>query len=218
MIVVCVSDTHLQHKFDVPPGDLILHSGDATWRGTSEEILKFAEWYGALPHASKVFVAGNHDWGFQNGEAELCRAILADHGITYLQDSGVEIGGLKIWGSPWQPEFCNWAFNLSRVEGELAERWALIPDDTNVLITHGPPKGILDRTNGMYHEPENVGCWDLRARIKSLKALKAHVFGHVHPGYGVEGVDGVMHVNASVCDESYRPVNKPVVLDLGAPL
>src|SRR5690606_27797878 len=129
-------------------------------------------------------------------------------GLTYLRDAGVEIDGVRFWGSPWQPEFFDWAFNLPRGEA-LAARWALVPEDTDVLITHGPPRGILDRT--VTGTP--VGCDDLRAALDRL-APRLHVFGHIHEAYGrVEG-PRTTFVNASVCDVRYRAVNDPVVVDL----
>lgn len=219
MRFVCLSDTHLRHNFKVPEGDVLLHAGDATWKGNESELVKFIGWFASHPHKHKVFVAGNHDWGFQEDRAKWEEA-LKHGGITYLQDSGVTIDGFKIWGSPWQPEFCNWAFNLPRHTTELRGRWALIPDDTDVLITHGPPKGILDRTNGRYDAPENVGCYDLRERVSNLHRLKLHVFGHIHCAYGSdtralrEGGQVVRFVNASVCDENYDPTNPVQVVEI----
>jgi len=104
---------------------------------------------------------------------------LLKNATCYLENSGVEIDGVKFWGSPWQPEFFNWAFNLPRGR-RLAEIWALIPDDTEVLITHTPPYGILDRVDS----GEHVGCEDLRRALQRVKP-KVHVFGHIHEDRGV---------------------------------
>lgn len=222
MKIVAMSDTHTRTRFNVPDGDILIHSGDATFRGDYDEIWDFAKWYSEFPHKYKIFVAGNHDWGFQK-KPEIFHPMMKDNGIIYLQDDLVEIEGLKIYGSPWQPEFCSWAFNLSRYEGELTRKWAQIPDDTHILVTHGPPKGILDRTaehsyltptGEAYSAPEHVGCWDLRERIRSLKKLKLHVMGHIHHSYGKEIVDGVVFANSSVCNERYEAVNPPIVIDL----
>lgn len=215
MKIVCISDTHLQHNFKVPDGDVLVHAGDGTRMGKHHEIWDWAGWMGGLPHKHKIAIAGNHDWGFQK-DPFVSRELMQRHGITYLQDSGVMIDGVKFWGSPWQPEFCGWAFNLSRFEGDLTRVWEQIPDDTNVLVTHGPPKNILDLTGDKYHAAENVGCWDLRERVRKLKALKLHVFGHIHTSYGQELADGVKFVNASTCDENYDPVNPPIVVDASA--
>lgn len=220
--LVCISDTHTRTNFQVPDGDVLIHSGDATFRGDYSEVWDFARWYGEFPHEHKIFVAGNHDWGFEK-QPEIFRKMMSDNNITYLQDSGMEIRGLIFYGSPWQPEFGGWAFNLSRFEGELTHKWAIIPDDTNVLITHGPPKGILDLTagydcmtpSGVDHEPpERVGCWDLTERVRKLKSLRAHIFGHIHHSYGKEVIDGVTYLNSSICNEQYKAVNAPHVIDV----
>ncbi|MBA3784786.1 MAG: metallophosphoesterase [Acidobacteria bacterium] len=208
--IVCLSDTHnCSEQIIVPNGDILIHAGDATIRGTIDEIILFNEWFANLPHAYKIFVAGNHDWLFETNN-RYARNLL-DKSIIYLQDSSVEIGGLKIYGSPWQPRFFDWAFNLMR-GAELAEKWKLIPDDTDILITHGPPFGILDEVPRQYWI-ENTGCEELRKRVETIKP-KLHIFGHIHCGYGQAEKFGVKFVNASNCDESYEPTNAPIVIDL----
>lgn len=205
MRIVCLSDTHNHlDRIDVPDGDLLIHAGDFTGRGTQPEVERFAEVLAALPHAHKVVIAGNHDFMFELAPDE-ARDLLID--CTYLEDSGCEVGGLRIWGSPWQPWFHDWAFNL-RGEDELAARWALIPDDTDVLITHGPPRGILDRTP----DGEEVGCAELERAIRRVRP-GLHVFGHIHEGYGLVERAGTIHVNACNCTLDYRPTNAPVSLD-----
>src|SRR5690606_11518487 len=137
-----------------------------------------------LPHKRKIFVAGNHDWLFEKDD-DRARGLL-DPGISYLQDSSTEIDGLKIYGSPWQPRFFDWAFNLNRGR-EMAEKWAMIPDEIDILITHGRPHGILDLVPRQGWN-ENTGCEELRKRVEQLShlgRLKLHVFGHIHCGYGV---------------------------------
>ncbi|HEX8247651.1 MAG TPA: metallophosphatase domain-containing protein, partial [Pyrinomonadaceae bacterium] len=203
----CLSDTHNRNEqIKVPGGDILIHAGDATTRGTIDEIVLFNEWFAALPHRHKIFVAGNHDWLFET-DNRIARKLLSDE-IIYLQDSAVEIEGLKIYGSPWQPWFFDWAFNLPRGE-PLAEKWKLIPDDTEILITHGPPFGILDFPPDGF----SVGCERLRRRVEEIR-LKLHIFGHIHHSYGTEEKFGVKFVNASVCDEAYEPTNPPPVFDL----
>ena len=212
MKIVCLSDTHNSNsQIEVPDGDLLIHAGDATITGTIDEIVLFNEWFAGLPHKYKIFVAGNHDWLFENNPIP-ARKILSDK-IIYLRDSFVEIEGLKIYGSPWQPRFFDWAFNLTR-GAELAEKWKLIPDDTDILITHGPPFGILDEVPRRYFV-ENTGCEELRKRVEELRLnkLKLHVFGHIHCGYGRAEKFGVKFINASNCDESYAPTNAPIVVD-----
>lgn len=214
MRIVCISDTHnCTNEIVVPEGDILIHSGDATITGTVEEVKRFNEWFAGLPHKHKIFVAGNHDWLFEKNN-ELARRSL-DPSIIYLQDSSTEIDGLRIYGSPWQPRFYDWAFNLMR-GSEIAEKWRLIPDDIDILITHGPPHLILDAVPTRFGE-ENAGCEELRKRVEQIaeqKKLKLHIFGHIHCGYGIHEEFGVKFVNASTCDESYSPVQLPVVVDL----
>lgn len=214
MRIVCISDTHnCNEEIVVPDGDLLIHSGDAVTSGTLNEIERFFNWFASLPHKRKVLIAGNHDWAFQL-QPDKVRALIPES-LTYLQDSSTEIDGLKIYGSPWQPRFFDWAFNLNRGP-ELAEKWARIPDDIDVLITHGPPHGILDLVPRKGWD-ENTGCEELRKRVEQIAAygrLKLHVFGHIHCGYGVHEEFGVKFVNASTCDEQYNPTNPPIVVDL----
>ncbi len=214
MRIVCISDTHnANEQIEVPDGDVLIHAGDATITGTTEEIRRFNRWFAAQPHKNKIFVAGNHDWLFAREESA-ARRLLADD-IIYLQDDIVEIEGRKIYGSPWQPRFYDWAFNLMRGP-ELAEKWAMIPDDVDILVTHGPPNGILDEVP-LKFGIENAGCEELRTRVDEigkLGRLKLHVFGHIHCGYGELQHAGVRFVNASTCDEDYRPVQPPIVIDL----
>ncbi len=205
--IVCLSDTHnFNEEITVPDGDVLIHAGDATMRGTIDEIVFFNQWFKKQPHRHKIFVAGNHDWLFETNN-RLARELL-DNSICYLQDSHIEIEGLKIYGSPWQPRFYDWAFNLNRGE-EMAEKWKMIPADTDILITHGPPHEILDLTpNG-----DSAGCEELRKIVEKIRP-KVHIFGHIHSGYGTIEKFGVKFINASNCDESYSPINPPIVFDI----
>jgi Icc-related predicted phosphoesterase len=204
---VVISDTHLQHSFRVPFGDLLLHCGDLTGRGTLTEINKAMEWLGDLPHTEKIFIAGNHDF-LAERDPGLFKSLVPKN-VTYLQDSGYEWNGLKFWGSPVTPRFFDWAFNVDR--GPLIRRhWDMIPEDTDVLLTHGPPYGLLDKLpSGM-----KVGCRDLTARLEKLSKLKIHAFGHIHHSYGVLKNNETVFVNAATCNENYNPVNEPIVLDI----
>jgi Icc-related predicted phosphoesterase len=213
--IVCISDTHnCNEEIVVPDGDILIHSGDATIRGSEDEIVAFLGWFSGLPHKHKIFVAGNHDWMYEIANRR-ARLLTDNAQIIYLQDSSIEIDRLKIYGSPWQPRFYDWAFNLNR-GAEMAEKWKLIPEDIDILITHGPPHGILDavpRLSGIDH----AGCEELRTRVEDIAAhgkLKLHVFGHIHCGYGVHEDCGVKFVNASTCDEKYNPTQPPIVVDL----
>lgn len=219
MRVVFTSDTHnYLHLVSVPDGDVLVHCGDATMHGKQSELLKFSKEFSALPHKVKIFVAGNHDESFEYRKYEALSYL--DDSITYLEDSELVVDGVKFYGSPWQPKFYDWAFNLSRGL-PLAEKWAMIPEDTNVLITHGPPYGIGDSTYGVSSFlPEHVGCQALRLRVAALSKLnnlKVHAFGHIHEGYGLyteESIPGIKFINASACDAAYHPLQEPIVVDL----
>jgi predicted phosphohydrolase len=207
MRLVCISDTHFPpHALQIPDGDVLIVAGDVCLRGHDYELELFDRFLGRLPHRHKLLVAGNHDWVLAEAGHEAAQALVKN--ATYLEDSGIDIDGVKFWGSPWQPEFYNWAFNLPRGP-KLAQVWAKIPNDTDVLITHGPPYGTLDQVPS----GEHVGCEEL---LKALQRVRPtiHVFGHVHEGYGVLKKDGITFINASLCDERYRPINTPIVTDL----
>lgn len=172
--------------------------------GKKPQVKAFGEWFSSLPHENKVVIAGNHDFMF---ESALSTAIKLLGDVIYLQDSSTYKCGFKIYGSPWQPWFYDWAFNLQRGE-TIAVKWNKIPLDTDILITHGPPARILDKTL----EGDIVGCEDLLKRIGEVKPT-LHVFGHIHEAYGVVRKGETVHVNACNCDRKYRPVNPPIVLD-----
>jgi Icc-related predicted phosphoesterase len=205
MRVVLLSDTHRRHgEIPVPEADLLIHAGDFSGHGTRSQIQAFDDWLGSLPHPHKVVIAGNHDFLFE--KVENPHSLLKN--ARYLQDEEVVIGGLRIWGSPWQPRFFDWAFNLDRGE-PLRRVWQKIPDGIDILVTHGPPKGILDRV----HRGGEVGCEELREALRRIRP-RLHVFGHIHEAYGQLHVGGTHFVNAASCDLNYRPVNPPVVVEL----
>ncbi|MDP4532865.1 metallophosphatase domain-containing protein [Marinobacter salarius] len=210
MRLVCISDTHSMHRriTDLPEGDVLIHAGDCLGAGTLQNVEEFNDWLGILPHRHKIVIAGNHDWVFQQAP-DLARATLTN--AIYLEDDGIEVEGLRFWGSPWTPTFMDWAFMLDRGQ-PLHDHWQLIPENTDVLITHGPPHGIADEVEAGFGTL-NVGCNDLLDRIDSL-SLKAHIFGHIHEGYGSVVKDGICFVNASTCDERYRPINPPILIDI----
>jgi Icc-related predicted phosphoesterase len=207
MRMVVISDTHGRHDgWNVPDGDVLVHCGDLTKRGTLAQLRAAATFVRSLPHQHKIVIAGNHDFGLQRKPAE-ARATMS--GLTYLEDQSTEIDGVRFYGSPWQPWFYDWAFNLRRGE-PLARVWAAIPDDTEVLVTHGPPYGHGDRVE---RPPgELVGCRDLLARVRDVRP-KVHCFGHIHESAGVTTAGGTLFVNASICDLDYRPTLPARVLD-----
>ena len=211
--ITFISDTHNKHNHltsnaystILGSGDVLIHSGDISSMGKSHEIQNFLNWFAHTDFKHKIFIAGNHDFGFENGY-EIDQEF-KDMGVHYLQDSEVTIDGIKFYGSPWQPEFYNWAFNLPRGE-KLAQKWAEIPDNTDVLITHGPAYGILDYAPMGGH----VGCEELYKRIFDIKP-KIHVCGHIHDSYGQKTIDGVEFLNASVLNDRYEYAHKPIVID-----
>jgi Icc-related predicted phosphoesterase len=222
MRIVLLSDTH-GHAVRTPDGDILIHAGDLTPSGTSSEIAAGVKWLASLPHRHKILIAGNHDRLFEKRPDEAA-SILHSAGVTYLQDACINIEGFLIYGSPWQPEFMHWAFNVPR--GKLAKYWNLIPPDLDILVTHGPPYGILDQRvpGGMrklapwedeeqFAGSDHVGCEELLAAVERIKP-RIHVFGHIHRSYGTAQNEQTTFYNACSCNEDYEPVNKPWVIDL----
>jgi Icc-related predicted phosphoesterase len=215
MRIIAISDTHDRHdKIVIPDGDVIIHAGDATTRGTESQITSFLDWYAKLPHKYKILVAGNHDWLFQR-DPWLTRTMCWDRDIILLDDTSVHLEGVKFHGSPWSPTFFNWAFNADR-GADIKVHWDLIQDDTDVLITHGPVYGILDevvRVSGTsYDPPRLVGCEELLLAVKRVKP-DLHICGHIHCGHGEKHIDGTSFYNASICDEMYYPSNPVTIID-----
>lgn len=217
MKLVCISDTHTRHReINMPEGDILICSGDITFRGELDVIEDFADWLKYLPYKHKLIVFGNHEVGIEKGpKRPKAIEFIKNSGSIYLEDSGVEINGIKFWGSPITPFFCNWEWNRHRGK-DINHHWKLIPDDTNVLITHGPVYGILDEAPRGVASYSHVGCEDLLNRIWELKDLKIHCCGHIHDGYSIKPkeVEGIKFINASICDERYHPSNSPIVIDL----
>ena len=207
MKIVCISDTHAKHReLVLPDGDLLIHAGDISRRGWPKEVRQFLTWFASQPHPHKVFIAGNHDFLFEQESAETIAEMIPE-GVHYLNDSGVEIEGIKIWGSPVQPWFHDWAFNRQR-GAEIQQHWDLIPADTDLLLVHGPPFGILDR---IIHG-QRVGCENLLATVQKI-VPKLCVFGHIHEDYGMVRKGETWFVNASVLDHGYQLRNAPVEIE-----
>lgn len=206
MQIIAISDTHGQHRnLKVPDGDILIHAGDISRGGTKEQVINFLEWFSEQNHPHKIFIAGNHDFFFEEAHAEEISKLIPD-GVIYLNDSGVEINGVKFWGSPITPWFNNWAFNRQR-GAEIKKYWDLIPNDIDVLVTHGPPFGILDET--VYGK--RTGCEELLLRVYHVMP-KYHIFGHIHEDCGCLTKRGTTFVNASVLDDWYKLKNKPKIL------
>jgi len=157
-----------------------------------------------LPHPHKIVIAGNHDFCFES-DREACEKILTN--CIYLQDQEVTINGMRFYGSPWQPWFYDWAFNLERGP-EIRVKWNLIPKGTDILITHGPPYGIGDLTA----QEDHAGCQDLLEVVEKIKPA-IHIFGHIHEGYGISSNGITTFINVSSCDQLYQPVNPPLIYE-----
>jgi 3',5'-cyclic AMP phosphodiesterase CpdA len=229
MKIAFISDTHSKHNLitkDLLGGHLLIHAGDISSMGYKHEIQDFCKWFDSLDNYDfKMFIAGNHDWGFIDRETffvhrsvvipKSTEEILNSYkNFEYLRDSSVEaqIGDekpVKIYGSPWQPEFFDWAFNLPKNGSELKQKWNNIPNDVDILITHGPAYGYVDKVIG---RTDNLGCELLRDRIKEIKP-KIHVCGHIHSGYGYVFDGNTHYINASVLNEQYKYNNKPLTVE-----
>ncbi|OWZ12516.1 Calcineurin-like phosphoesterase [Phytophthora megakarya] len=225
--VVCISDTHAKHRNlqNVPMGDVLLHCGDFTQRGTHTEIRDFNAWLGTLPHRHKVVIAGNHDvcmdaveydqhWNkaFRHKEyndPSASRSLLTN--CTYLENRSVVVEGVKFYGSPMTSPIPGraGAFNVDRGFAE-DQHWAKVPTDVDVLVTHGPPHGILDTTFTGLH----VGSETLLKETMSRIRPRFHVFGHIHEAYGATRVGQTVFVNAATSTLLAKPRHAPVVLDI----
>lgn len=216
--LVLIGCTHGYHDQLTPPlGDILVHTGDFSSHGHSNDTIAFLKWFEAQPHAHKVLICGNHDW-LAEKEPERFMALLARHAlsVTYLQDAGATIAGLRFWGSPVQPRFLDWAFNRDR-GAAIKQHWDLIPTGmVDVLVTHGPPtKGMLDFTP---HGNVHVGDADLYDAIQRVEP-RLFACSHIHAGYGHStiphpGGRATECYNASICTEAYKPTNAPWVVDL----
>ena len=202
--------------------DCLVHAGDFTGTGTNAQTEAFGDFLCEFAKPSFV-IAGNHDVTFdepyyedrgrqrfhgRNAQEGDPRKLLPES-CTYLEDSATVHEGIRLYGSPWQPEFCDWAFNLQR-GAQIREKWAMIPDEVEVLMTHGPPHG---RLGGICSNGFDAGCEELRTRIEQVKPL-IHICGHIHEDYGVFLHKGVIIVNASSVNLSYMATNPPIVFDI----
>lgn len=217
MKITLIADMHGNLKFSVPEADLLLVAGDlcpahheaylsidqqADWLG-----VEFRYWLVDQPVKECVAVAGNHDWIWEKDKKRVPRMNANFH---YLEDESIELMGVKIHGTPWQLPFNNWAFNKNPEKIKL--HWENIPNDTDILICHSPPYGIMD-TVKYDGRSRQIGSASLRKRIFEIKP-KIVVFGHNHDKYGVEEHKGIRFVNCSLVNEQYRMVKKPIVLEI----
>lgn len=219
--IACISDTHNQHRnLIIPQCDVLVHAGDYSYTGDFQSLWEINQWFGELKKegvcSEVVTVCGNHDFLYEKNPT-LARSIMTN--CIYLQDEPLEFMGYKWYGSPRTPFFCNWAFNEQRGR-QIKKWWDRIPDDTQILITHGPPMGILDEVdrgvvNGLELGREHVGCEELRKRVDQLKDLKLHCFGHLHDNNGeYTDPNGKLFVNAAICTEEYKPTQNSHIIIL----
>lgn len=197
MRLLHISDTHGRHNElkHLPDADLLVHSGDFTLDGKEQEALDFINWLCGLPHRHKIFIAGNHDQCMFDAGIDG----LPDN-VHYLNNSHVIIEGLKIHGMPMFPE--------DIITGDDIKNTEAIPDDADIVVTHQPPMGILDLSEGI-----SYGCMFLLARITAASPAY-HLFGHVHDSYGITHIGNTIFSNAAVLDEDYRLTNEPRLLYL----
>lgn len=196
MKIAAFSDTHMLHeKVLIPEADLLVFAGDMAVCRTVQDVAGFNSFLQTLPHKYKVVIGGNHDHLLAEAPA-LGRKLLKD--VIYLQDESVLIEGVRIYGSPWQPIFntnaCD-AFALSRGK-TIREKWSLIPEDTDILLTHCPPCGIMDEDGGVSH-----GCSDLLKEVERI-APEFHIFGHIHNHNGIQRVGPTTFVNCNIKAEN----------------
>lgn len=212
MKIVCTSDTH-NNAVQIPECDLLIHAGDLTGSGTEKELRTQLEWLASTQATRIILVPGNHDFLFERYPG-LARRMCEDHQVEPLIEEGTVVGGRMVWGTPYQPWFLDWAFNVGD-DAELQEHYQKIPEDTDILITHCPPRGILDRhANG-----DDIGSAALFKRLIEIKNSRGagpwlHVFGHAHCGYGVTtlGMLNTLFINAAACNECYQAVNQPITI------
>lgn len=210
--LVLTSDTHALWRGEgAPAGDIFVHAGDFSRTGTFKEVQLFGAALRLLRHPHIVVVAGNHEKSFdptrREFSVECMRELSTTPRVTYLENDGARVAGVKIWGSPATPPFYDWGW--MRTDEERRELWNLIPDDTDVLVTHGPPFGIGDRCA----HGGRVGCKFLRERV-DVVSPPLHVFGHIHESFGFYSTPKTLFANASMCTLRYTPTNPFLVVDV----
>jgi predicted phosphodiesterase len=221
--IVCISDTHGKHRdVHLPPGDILIHGGDFTKSGEPGTILDLSKYFQESGFEEVIVIPGNHDMTlhpefyeekWQRFHDKKFDCDLAQDSVkrcTYLVDSPhTTKDGIEVYGSPWSPEFYDWAFNLPR-GAPIREVWNKIPEPTDVLITHGPPLGRGDLTP----HSGRAGCYDLLVAVQERIKPRVHIFGHIHEGAGATFDGQVLYINASNLNVKYQAVNHPIVIDV----
>lgn len=222
MRICFISDTHELHGQVTRAvvdarADILVHCGDFTGRGSLEAIGSFADWCeklltkGCVKHI--VAVAGNHDLAFDaslpnaGSRPEVAKIRLRGAGVRYLEQSGTEIDGISFWGSPWTPRFFDWGFQIDD-DAHDERLWAEVPP-CDILVTHGPPRGIRD----LARDSRPTGSVGLRRAVERIRP-RVHTFGHIHGQYGITSTRETLFVNAATCTEQYKPTNPPIVLEV----
>jgi len=232
--MVCISDLHGKCRTveKLPAGDILIVAGDISDQGRPEEVLDFADWIDQQDFPVKIVIAGNHDvsldekYYHRKGKdrfklpkvdpQELVKKLKSV--CCYLEDESARVfplkdgsGGLRVWGTPWQPKYCDWAFNRPRGR-RLARKWERIPTHSDLVVVHGPPLGRGDRTKS----GQRAGCIDLLREIQERVRPQLLVNGHIHEGYGVCNDGVTTFVNAAVYTSRSKPIRKPIVIDFMA--
>ncbi|CAG9315272.1 unnamed protein product [Blepharisma stoltei] len=219
---VCISDTHdYTDNLILPDGDVLIHAGDFTLEGNYMEVAKFNHFLSKQKHKYKIVIAGNHDFSFDSNKynellqlhelpyqasSKEIKSLLKN--CIYLEDSYVRIYGYKIYGSPWTKEHYPGAFTIAS-SSEIQRKWMMIPDNTDILVTHSPSYMTLDLTI-KYH---NAGCQYLAEELLRVRP-KVHIFGHIHESSGWIENRGITSINAAVCNRRYQPNNPAKIFDL----
>ncbi|WP_127714141.1 metallophosphoesterase [Halobacteriovorax sp. HLS] len=219
MKIVAVSDTHQAYLKNMPAGDILIHAGDFSLLPKNSyenrelmlsELSDLKNWFDSIRHLYKhtILVPGNHDWIFEV-DYNFASKFMGE--TLVLNDSSVTLEGLKIWGTPINLEYRNWAFNRAAGE-EILRHYNMIPKDTDILVTHGPPLKILDQAYPQKNSP-HLGDQDLLSTVEGLK-LKAHIFGHIHGSHGTLVRGETTYINASIMDEAYEPSFSPIIFEV----
>ena len=197
MRILHSSDTHGCHRrlHDLPQADIVIHSGDFTMNGSEQEALDFLNWFCDLPYPQKIFICGNHDECLYGATIDGL-----DGNVHYLCNSGIEIEGLKFYGVPMFMGDC--------ISDRQIKHYANIPDDTDILITHTPPFGILD-----FDDNINYGSEELLSRI-SVVQPRLHLFGHIHSQHGTTVLNGTTFSNGAIMNANYSNFRMPNLIEL----
>jgi len=233
--IAAISDTHNYHYLipefkeinslgeDKEPlsGDILIHAGDATFWGDMKETETFLKWYGELNFKHIIFTPGNHDRYFEQNPTD-ARKMCEDNNVILLNHEAITLEGIKFFGSPYTPWYNDYAFNRARTLSEsmlrripwIKDDWATMPEDINVLITHGPPLYILDELTTFQGTPlgQFLGCADLRDAVERIRP-DLHFFGHIHQGHGQKHQEGISFYNVAICTWIGGPLNPVTILD-----